>query len=90
METKKVWIASYAMTKGVIEAFASKNISSWGIYYKIKEGDRYDRHARPGSYALTKEGAYQIAEEMRLRKIESLKKQIAKLEKMSFISGETK
>lgn len=76
-----VWISKYALSSGITKHEA-----------KIERG-----YAYPGapfmSYASFKlgteahdtvEGAIAAAEAMRIKKIASLKKQIAKLEKMSF------
>lgn len=81
----KVWITKYALTDGIIEAksdtqtqnkekvFAFWNNDEFGIFYPSKGELFYD-----------KESAIQKAEEMRQKKIASLKKQIEKLEEMKF------
>ena len=81
----KVWITKYALTDGIIEAesdtqtqnkekvFAFWNNDEFGIFYPSKGELFYD-----------KESAIQKSEEMRQKKIESLKKQIKKLEEMRF------
>lgn len=78
----KVWITKYALTKGIIEMecvqFGDISVREVGnpfpTYYH-GEGDEWHR---------TKESAIKKAEEMRQKKIESLKKQIKKLEEMRF------
>lgn len=73
----KVWITKYALTRGIVEAEA--NAPSDRVV-KFPNGKiLYVGH----SYADKKE-AIQKADEMRVRKIASLKKQIEKLEKMKF------
>ena len=81
----KVWITKYALTDGVIEAesdtqteskekiFAFWNNDEFGIFYPRKEEVFFDKQC-----------AIQKAEEMRQKKIASLKKQIKKLEEMRF------
>lgn len=73
----KLWISKYALSKGIKEC-DMRVVGGWacsmsGAYYKLWR----DAHE-------TKEQAISAAEEMRIKKIESIKKQIAKLEKMTF------
>lgn len=78
----KVWITKYALTKGILEkecedrgnGAVKEAENRFPIYYH-REGDEWHR---------TKESAIKKAEEMRQKKIASLKKQIEKLEKMRF------
>ena len=78
----KVWITKYALTDGIIEAEGEPYwlewvSASWDNGYRcndFKQGEWFD----------TKERAIQKAEEMRKKKIESLKNQIEKLEEMRF------
>ena len=82
----KVWITKYAFTDGIIEAIAYN--LTWRTCVVIP---KY-RGIRAGiirlmnilDYSVSKESAIQKAEEMRQKKIESLKKQIKKLEEMRF------
>lgn len=72
----KVWITKYALTSGIIEKEAEIKggiaiVSTLETYY----GKEWHR---------TEEDAKKRAEEMRLKKIESLKKQIERLEKIQF------
>ncbi len=79
----KVWITKYALTKGIQQETAKEgNLTesgslSYGVYGWAPEGDWH----RTESSALAK------AEQMRLAKIASLKKQIAKLDKLRFEPG---
>lgn len=78
----KVWITKYALTDGIIEADAEScgtNIAS----VSWDNGTRCTNLYWKECY-LSKEYAIKKAEEMRQKKIESLKKQIKKLEKMRF------
>lgn len=77
----KVWITKYALRDGVqkVEATLSPEYPkcvSWGGY-KDAWGEGKEWHR-------TQEAAIARAEEMRIAKIASLKRQIAKLEKMEF------
>ena len=65
----KVWITKYALTRGIIETENLNNCYSGKEYSWI----HYDKNS-----------AIQKAEEMRQKKIASLKKQIEKLERMRF------
>ena len=85
----KVWITKYALTDGLIEGeiIAEHKIRENPIEYKSrylcrsKDGDRC---LDSGDFCFTFELAIQKAEEMRQKKIESLKKQIEKLERIRF------
>ena len=84
----KVWITKYALTDGVIEAQQIPNVPCGGKEYAffVDENDQYFT----GFYIPYRElfwdknSAIKKAEEMRQKKIESLKKQIKKLEEMRF------
>lgn len=78
----KVWITKYALTDGIIEAegepYGLEWVSaSWDDGYRCGDFEK-------GEWFDTKETAIQKAEEMRREKIESLKKQIEKLERLRF------
>lgn len=77
----KVWITRYALTVGIIEAEAVKSSSN---FLKITEGEFEDSWFTTRDCCECKQEAIKKAEEMRRKKIESLKKQINKLEKMRF------
>lgn len=82
----KVWITKYALTKGIIEAETDK-ISNDGFchaYWIDKNGYKCNSFFHPKYFEKDKESAVSKAEEMRQKKIASLKKQIEKLEKMKF------
>ncbi len=76
----KVWITKYALTQGVREASGS-------IYYRSSnylKADGFPWLITKPDWHATKKEAIARAEEMRQKKILSLKKQIAKLEKLRF------
>ena len=86
----KVWITKYALTDGIIEgeALEKQCVLGFGItksetkyFLRSKNGDQY---LDIGDFCFTYELAIQKAEEMRRKKIDSLKKQIEKLERMRF------
>jgi len=78
----KVWISKYALTKGIYELEVKRCVNS------IRDKDESDMvsyfHGEGKEWHLTKESAIVRAEEMKLRKIESVKKQLNKLEKLKF------
>ena len=79
----KVWITKYALTKGIIEADA-RLTSSDSISIKELNSDLNSNWFYKGDWHSDKESAIKKAEEMRQKKIDSLKKQIEKLERMRF------
>jgi hypothetical protein len=74
----KVWITKYALSKGIIESEARDAdggyVSCPGFYGLFGGSD----------WVRSKEAAQLTAESMRIHRIASLKKQIAKLEKLKF------
>ena len=78
----KVWITKYALTKGILEIECVK-IGDAGVREVGNSFPTY-YHGEGNEWHRTKESAIKKAEEMRQKKIESLKKQIEKLEKMRF------
>ena len=79
---KKIFIFKYALTKGIIEVDAKIEQGIHEEYAMVKDWIGFIWLNR--DYVHTKEEALKKAEEMRLKKIKSLKKQIVKLEKMKF------
>lgn len=86
----KVWITKYALTDGILEGEALEKHCVFGFgmikseakyFCRSKNGDQY---LDIGDFCCTYESAIQKAEEMRQKKIASLKKQIEKLEGMRF------
>lgn len=73
----KVWITKYALTSGIKEMEVEQSENFPDMVY-----DRNDTyHGEGRDWHRTRESAIAKAEQMRLKKIESLKKQIAKYEK---------
>jgi hypothetical protein len=75
---KKVYTTKYALTQG-IEEKQVKIVR--GYAYSI---DAYSTQYCPGEYFDTLQEAVNAAEQLRVKKIASLKNQIAKLGKMHF------
>ena len=78
----KVWITKYALTDGIIEADGEPYGLEW-VSASWDNGDKCNDFEQE-EWFDTKERAIQKAEEMRQKKIASLKKQIEKLEEMRF------
>lgn len=79
----KVFLTKYALSSGIEEVELTREFKVDNmkfVYVKDKHGSY-----KIGSEAFfTKEDAIKQAEKMRLKKIESLKKQIKKLESLKF------
>ena len=87
----KVWVTKYAMSgKGVIPCKEARGTDYDGvIVVPAKEAQRTcDWHIHKPDWHTTPEAAIARAEEMRTKKIASLKKQIANLEAMTFSAEE--
>ena len=78
----KVWITKYALTDGIIEAEAM--YLGHDIVAVTLENDTRSINLYSDECHLSKESAIQKAEEMRQKKIASLKKQIEELERIRF------
>lgn len=80
----KVWISKYSLTQGLYsdECEIGRTLAT-----PCANNSKYPYrwyHGKGIQWHLTKEEAIAKAEDMRKRKIDSLKKQIAKLEKLDF------
>jgi hypothetical protein len=82
----RIWITKYALTSGIFEADAEveKNSDGMAVVPKNYETGTYAQYFHGKDWHLTREGALTRAEEMRVKKITSLKKQLKKLEEMNF------
>lgn len=82
----KVWITKYALTDGIIESIAFKLTYRTYIVIPKYRGTKLGviRLMNILDYHVSKKSAIKEAEEMRQKKIASLKKQIKKLEGMRF------
>jgi len=83
--TQKVYITKYALSGGIIEMEAEIHECDWGkkgisVWGKFKN---YTTGFYNNDFWLTPEEAIADAENRRVKKIASLKKQIAKLEKLT-------
>ena len=79
----RAYITKYALSSGVFLVETDRHeTESGGVYWKPKGG--YTMSAYGKEWHKTPEAALADAERRRLAKIASLKKQIAKLEKMTF------
>lgn len=81
----KVWITKHALEPGRGILHLEKTGLSYGKVLVAFPGQAWARSYFPGSEAHeTQEAAIAKAEQMRLKKIEQLKKQIARLESLRF------
>ena len=80
------WVTRYALTEGieVVKAELCSDISDAMITYGGTGYDRQSAHGR--DWHRTPEAALARAEEMRTAKIASLKKGIAKMERLTFVA----
>ena len=79
----KVWITKYALSTGIKEIEA--NVSSVSSDMVTESGSIWNHfHGEGRDWHRSREAATAKAEEMRKAKIVSLRKQIAKLERMTF------
>lgn len=79
----KVFITKYALTKGIIEKEAEIHSYRDGSQFAFLKGE-FSGYKMSKDAFHDHENAIRKSEEMRQKKIASLKKQIAKLEKLSF------
>lgn len=78
----KVWISRYALTKGIYEIEAEE--ISPGDVMNLGKCSWDNEYYHGNDWHRTKQAAIDRAEEMRRMKIQSLKKQLDKLEKLKF------
>ncbi len=78
-ETKKYWLVKYALSNGLKEITGK---SEWSEKYVTSISGMNYRIGR--DVVATRTEAAAIADAMRIKKIASLRKQIAKLEAMTF------
>lgn len=76
----KAWITKYALTKGILE----KEVEDCGDGMVSERGRYFLACYRGTDWHTDKKSAIAKAEEMRKKKIASLKKQIENLERMKF------
>lgn len=81
MSQVTVYVSKYALSRGIIEVTGSV---SGGYLYSDEEGIWVNFKIGRDAYETEVE-AKAAAEEMRLKKIKSLRKQVATLEKLQFL-----
>ncbi len=85
MAGKKItaWVTKYALTTGIEKHESSTTFSDGMIRVRPEEGG-LDQFFHGKDWHKTEKAANERAEEMRLKKILSLKKQLKRYESMSF------
>lgn len=78
----KVWITKYALTDGIIEVEGEQDRLTYG--FVATEGAFRNEWFNRRDCFTSRTSAIKKAEEMRQKKIESLKKKIDKLERIRF------
>ncbi|MBK9497354.1 MAG: hypothetical protein IPO08_23100 [Xanthomonadales bacterium] len=80
----KVWITTYALSRGVLEVDGAERAGSNLDYvvYRRFARDRWRTFAKPGDWHTEKESALARVEEMRTKKIAAIEKQLEKLKTM--------
>ena len=79
-KTKMVYVTKYALTKGIEYIEVSETI----FPDLVKENIRYPRNFHIGDWFENKEDAIKKAEEMRIKKLQSLDNQMKKISKLKF------
>lgn len=79
---RKVWITKYALTKGIYEMEVESESKDGKSVYGKAWNDSF--HGEGIEWCNTKGEAVKRAEEMRIRKIKSLEKQIDKIKSLKF------
>lgn len=81
----KVWITKYALTQGIYSYGYATVCNATGTMIEVvnKTGFGHNYYHKP-DWHETEEEAIARAEEMRLKKIKSLEKQLAKFKEMKF------
>lgn len=79
----KAWVTKYALTVGIEEIEVNAKVTEEGVLtFRSDEG--WHVYLSKGDWHHNKEQAVVKAEDMRIRKIKSLDKQIKKLSAISF------
>jgi hypothetical protein len=84
----KVWITKYALTQGVYELEVERTHSPTMVASIRGHSDCYTQCFHGKDWHETEAAALSEAETMRIAQIASLKKRIAKLEKLQFAASE--
>jgi tmRNA-binding protein len=76
----KIYVTKYALTTGI----TAENANVDGAVAHWRTGSGWPMHAYKGEWFESSEAALENAEQRRVRKLASLRKQIEKLEKKTF------
>lgn len=79
----KIYVTKYALSSGIFSAEAQVSTDGKRASYK-QEGGYFDECAHGQDFHLTEELALKRAEEMRIKKLKSLDKQIKKVSAIKF------
>lgn len=79
----KIYVTKYALSSGIFSVKALVNADGTMASYK-PEGAYFSAYVHGQDFHLTEELALQRAEEMRIKKLQSLDKQIKKLSTIKF------
>jgi hypothetical protein len=82
-DKKYLWVSKYALTTGITKHEWDGRVSGNGIVTPDLDNRLWTLFLGTDVHE-TEQEAIEHAEKMRLRKIESIKKQLAKLEKLTF------
>ncbi|VVA47960.1 hypothetical protein SERVES_01681 [Serratia ficaria] len=81
----KIFVTKYALSTGIFSAEAERRDGSDMAIIRVDRSSGYfDMYLHKGDFHLDEESALRKAQEMRQKKIASLHKQLAKLEKLKF------
>lgn len=81
----KVWISKYALTKGIFEMDAEESTVSPDMVTNVANPWREHYHGEGRQWHRTWGDAVVRAMEMRDAKVKSLRKKLAKLERLEFV-----
>lgn len=76
----RVWVTKYALTQGIYE----REVRDCGDDMIADDSTHFTTYLHKGDWHTSKKDAILKADEMRKKKIESLKKKIKQLENMKF------
>lgn len=78
----EVFVTKYALTVGIFRSKTDDTTDSETI--TVKSTDSFNAYYGKGQWVKTKEEAISVAEDMRRRKLKSLKKQILRIKAINF------
>ncbi len=82
-----VYVVRHALTKGILSLNKAVYDEKFDLITGFFDGNKYEQIFHKGQWVKTLPDAITLAEAMRVRKIASLKKQLSRLEKLSFEKG---